>query len=47
MADRSIHEFPTDAFGQVEFLNEDEGSIKPSKYDQNLNTIADVLKVSL
>ncbi len=28
---RSIQEFPTNAFGQIEFVNEDEGSLKPSK----------------
>ncbi len=32
MEKRSIQEFPTNAFGQIEFVNEDEGSLKPSKY---------------
>ena len=27
----NVHDFPTDAFGQVTFDNEDEGSLKPSK----------------
>ena len=26
-----VHEFPTNAFGVIDFLNEDEGSEKPSK----------------
>ena len=26
-----VHEFPTNAFGTIDFLNEDEGSDKPSK----------------
>lgn len=30
---RSILEFPTNAFGQIEFMNEDEGSLKPSKWE--------------
>lgn len=28
----NVHEFPTDAFGDIQFVNEDEGSLKPSKY---------------
>ena len=31
MEDKDIQEFPTNAFGQIEFVNEDEGSLKPSK----------------
>ena len=27
----NVHDFPTDAFGQITFDNEDEGSLKPSK----------------
>ena len=27
----NVHDFPTDAFGQVTFDNEDEGCLKPSK----------------
>jgi hypothetical protein len=27
----SIQEFPTNAFGQVDFITEDEGSLKPAK----------------
>ena len=29
---QDIHEFPTNAFGLIDFINEDEGSEKPSKY---------------
>ena len=28
----AIQEFPTNAVGEIYFINEDEGSIKPSKY---------------
>jgi hypothetical protein len=27
----SIQEFPTNSFGQVDFITEDEGSLKPAK----------------
>lgn len=27
----AIQDFPTNAYGQIEFINEDEGSLKPSK----------------
>ena len=27
----AIQEFPTNAFGQVDFITEDEGSLKPAK----------------
>ena len=29
---QDIHEFPTNAFGLIDFINEDEGSEKPAKY---------------
>ena len=29
--DTAIQEFPTNAVGEIHFINEDEGSIKPSK----------------
>lgn len=27
----AVQEFPTNAFGEINFINEDEGSIKPAK----------------
>ena len=29
--DVAVQEFPTNAFGEISFINEDEGSIKPAK----------------
>lgn len=30
-SEADLQEFPTTSFGQIEFVNEDEGSLKPSK----------------